>query len=105
MSAFVRAAKPAAVGVGLAKGQAVSTIQILGTGCKRCRDLTANAEKAVQELGIEMVIEKVTEIQDIIKFQILMTPGLVIDGQVKAAGRVPSVDEIKQMLLVAEATK
>ena len=81
------------------------TIQILGTGCTKCKTLTSNAEKAVQELGIEAEIEKVTEIQDIIKFQILMTPGLVIDGQVKAAGRVPSVDEIKQMLLAAEATK
>jgi small redox-active disulfide protein 2 len=79
----------------------MSTIQILGTGCARCRDLTANAEKAVQELGIEAHIEKVTEIQDIIKFQILMTPGLVINGQVKAAGRVPSVEEIKQLLVAA----
>ena len=81
------------------------TIQILGTGCTKCKTLAANAAQAVQELGIEVVIEKVTEIQDIIKFQILMTPGLVIDGQVKAAGRVPNVDEIKQMLMAVEATK
>ena len=81
------------------------TIQILGTGCTKCKTLTANAEKAVQELGIEAVIEKVTDITDIMKFQILMTPGLVIDGQVKAAGRVPSVDEIKQMLLAVEVRK
>lgn len=79
----------------------MSKIQILGTGCSRCRDLTANAEKAVQELGIQAEVEKVTEIQDIISFHILMTPGLVIDGQVKAAGRIPSVDEIKQMLVAA----
>ena len=79
----------------------MSKIQILGTGCSRCSDLTANAEKAVKELGIEAAIEKVTEIQDIIKFQILMTPGLVINGQVKAAGRIPSVEEIKQMLVAA----
>jgi small redox-active disulfide protein 2 len=83
------------------KGKAMSKIQILGTGCKRCHDLTANAERAVRELGVEAEIEKVTEIQDIIKFQILMTPGLVIDGQVKAAGRVPSVEEIKQLLVAA----
>jgi small redox-active disulfide protein 2 len=81
------------------------TIQVLGTGCTKCKTLTANAEKAVQELGIEAVIEKVTDITDIMKFQILMTPGLVIDGQVKAAGRVPSVDEIKQMLLAVEVRK
>jgi len=76
-------------------------IQILGTGCAKCKTLTVNAEKAVQELGLKAEIEKVTGIQDIMKFQILMTPGLVIDGQVKAAGRVPSTDEIKQMLAAA----
>jgi small redox-active disulfide protein 2 len=74
-------------------------IQILGTGCAKCKALTANAEKAFQELGLEAEIEKVTAIQDIMKFQILMTPGLVIDGQVKAAGRVPSTEEIKRMLV------
>lgn len=76
----------------------MSKIQILGTGCAKCRDLTANAETAVRELGIDAEIYKVTDIKDIITFQILMTPGLVIDGQVRAAGRVPSVEEIKQML-------
>ncbi len=76
-------------------------IQVLGTGCTRCKDLTANAERAVQELGLEARVEKITEITDIMKFQILMTPGLVIDGQVKAAGRIPSVEEIKQMIMAA----
>jgi small redox-active disulfide protein 2 len=76
-------------------------IQILGTGCAKCKTLTANAEQAVQELGMDAQIEKVSDIADIMKFQILMTPGLVINGQVKTAGRVPSVDEIKQMLLAA----
>ena len=76
-------------------------IQVLGTGCTRCKDLTANAEKAVQELGLEARVEKVTEITDIMKFQILMTPGLVINGQVKAAGRIPSVEEIERMLMAA----
>ena len=74
-------------------------IQILGTGCSRCKTLTAHAEKAVQDLGLQTEIEKVTDIKDIMKFQILMTPGLVIDGKVKAAGRIPSAAEIKQMLL------
>lgn len=74
-------------------------IQILGTGCPRCKALSSNTEKAVKELGLNAEIEKVTGIQDILKFQILMTPGLVIDGQVKAAGRVPSTDEIKQLLV------
>jgi small redox-active disulfide protein 2 len=74
-------------------------IQILGTGCAQCKTLVANSEKAVKELGLEVQVEKVTGIQDILKFQILTTPGLVIDGQVKAAGRVPSTDEIKQLLI------
>jgi small redox-active disulfide protein 2 len=56
-------------------------------------------EKAVKELSLNAEIEKVTGIEDILKFQLLMTPGLVIDGQVKAAGRVPSAEEIKQILV------
>ncbi len=73
-------------------------IQILGTGCPRCKALASNAEKAIKELGLDAEIEKVTGIQDILKFEILMTPGLVIDGKVKAAGRVPSTGEIKELL-------
>ena len=65
-------------------------IQVLGTGCPRCKALASNAEKAVRELGLNAEIEKVTGIQEILKFEILMTPGLVIDGKVRAAGRVPS---------------
>jgi small redox-active disulfide protein 2 len=81
------------------EGGSTMKIQILGTGCAKCKTLTANAERAVQELGLEAETEKVTGIQDIMKFQILMTPGLVIDGQVRAAGRVPSTAEIKRMLV------
>jgi small redox-active disulfide protein 2 len=73
-------------------------IQILGTGCGNCQRLTANAEKAVKELGLKTEIEKVTDIREIMKFQILMTPGLAIDGKVKSAGRIPSSEEIKTML-------
>jgi small redox-active disulfide protein 2 len=83
------------------KGEDVK-IQILGTGCPKCKALASNAESAVTELGLNAEIEKVTGIQDILKFQILMMPGLVIDGQVKTAGRVPSTDEIKQLLTAAE---
>ena len=74
-------------------------VQILGTGCARCQQLTANAEKAIQGFGVEVQIEKVTEIKEILKFQILMTPGLAINGKVKSAGRVPEPAEIREMLL------
>ncbi|MGC9223903.1 MAG: thioredoxin family protein [Terracidiphilus sp.] len=74
-------------------------VQILGTGCARCQQLSANAEKAIQGLGVEAQIEKVTEIKEILKFQILMTPGLAINGKVKSAGRVPEPAEIREMLL------
>lgn len=80
-------------------------IQILGTGCPRCKALASNAEKAVKELGSNAEIEKVTGIQDIQKFEILMMPGLVIDGKVRAAGRVPSADEIKQLLAADKKAK
>jgi arsenite methyltransferase len=101
MSASVRASKPASNPAYAPKREHMFKIQILGTGCARCKMLTANAEKAVQELGLQTEIEKVTDIKDIMKFQILMTPGLVIDGKIKAAGRIPSPEQIKQMLLEA----
>lgn len=73
-------------------------IQILGTGCAKCRLLTANVEAAVGSLGIEARVEKVEKIVDIMKFAVMTTPALVVDGQVKSAGRVLSTDEIKQHL-------
>jgi len=73
-------------------------IKILGTGCPKCRKLAENAETAAKHLGIEYEIEKVTEINDIMKFGVMVTPALVLDGQVKVVGKVPSPDQIKQML-------
>lgn len=73
-------------------------IQILGAGCPKCRMLAANAEEAVKAAGIEAQIEKVEKITDIMKFGVMITPALVIDGQVKSAGKVSSVEEIRQML-------
>ena len=99
MSASVRATTPVASDATSTKGHAMPKIQILGTGCARCKQLTANAEKAVQDLGLQAEIEKVTEIKEILKFQILMTPGLAINGKVKSAGRVPAPEEIREMLL------
>jgi len=72
-------------------------IQILGPGCPKCRKLAANAEEAAQALGIEYDLEKVTAIDKIMAFGVVMTPGLVIDGEVKATGKVPPVEEIKGM--------
>jgi small redox-active disulfide protein 2 len=73
-------------------------IQILGTGCPKCRQLTALAEQAAKELGVAYEIEKVTQINDIMKFGVMVTPALVVDGQVKVSGKVPSVEEIKKMI-------
>ena len=74
-------------------------IQILGAGCARCKTLMENAQKAVEEAGVEAEVEKVDDIKEIMKFNILMTPGLVIDGEVKAAGRVLSTADIKKLLV------
>ena len=65
-------------------------IQVLGTGCAKCKTLYEIVNKAVQETGVDAKVEKVEDIQQIMAFEILMTPGLVIDGEVKAAGRVPT---------------
>ncbi len=73
-------------------------LQILGTGCPNCKQLAENAEAAAKELGIEFEIEKVTDINEIMKFGVMMTPALVVDGEVKVVGKVPSTDEISQML-------
>ncbi len=78
-------------------------IQVLGTGCGKCKTLYAIAQKAVQETGVDCVVEKVEDIQKILAFQILMTPGLVVNGQVKAAGRIPNLEEVKKMILAAKA--
>jgi small redox-active disulfide protein 2 len=73
-------------------------IQILGPGCLKCKKLAASAKAAVKDLGIECEIEKVTDINEIMKFGVMITPALVLDGDVKVVGKVPSPDEIKQML-------
>ena len=73
-------------------------IQILGTGCPKCKKLSENAEQAAKELRLEYEITKVTQIPEIMKFGVMVTPALVIDSQVKVSGKVPSVEEIKGML-------
>ena len=74
-------------------------IQILGTGCPKCKKLAENAEAAAKDLGIEYDIEKVTNINEIMGFGVMMTPALAVDGEVKVVGKVLSPDEIKKMLV------
>ena len=73
-------------------------VQILGTGCPRCRKLEANTRKAIEELGIAAEVEKVQDIKEITKFGVMMTPALVIDGKVKCSGEIASVEKIKKWL-------
>lgn len=73
-------------------------IQVLGTGCPKCKKLTEAAEQAAQAMGIEYTLEKVTEIEKIINFGVMSTPALAVDGVVKVAGRVPALEELKSLL-------
>ncbi|MBN1570198.1 MAG: TM0996/MTH895 family glutaredoxin-like protein [Acidobacteria bacterium] len=73
-------------------------IQILGTGCPKCKKLAETAETAAKELGLDYELEKVTEIDKILAYGVMMTPGLAVDGEVKSVGKVPSLDEVKKML-------
>jgi small redox-active disulfide protein 2 len=74
-------------------------LQILGTGCPKCKKLAENTEAAAQSMGMEYQLEKVTDINEIMKFGVMMTPALAVDGIVKLVGKVPSPDEIKKMIL------
>ena len=73
-------------------------VQILGTGCKKCVQLQAQAEQAIKHLGVDADVEKVDDINKITQFGVFMTPALVVDGEVKVQGRIPSVEEIEKML-------
>lgn len=73
-------------------------IQVLGTGCAKCKQLTANAEKAVAELGVEATVEKVEDLREIMKLGVMTTPALVVDGKVRSAGKVLTPQDVKQLL-------
>ncbi len=73
-------------------------IQVLGTGCQKCTKLAESAEAVAVELGIDFEIEKISDINQIMAFGVMMTPALAIDGEVKVVGKVPSADEIKDLL-------
>jgi small redox-active disulfide protein 2 len=73
-------------------------IQILGTGCAKCKQTFEHAEQAVKELGIAAEVEKIQDLKAMMSFGVMVTPALAIDGEVKVAGKVPSVAEIKQYI-------
>ena len=76
----------------------MKTIQILGTGCAKCNKLADAADAAAQELGLEYRLEKITDMMRFADFGVMLTPALAVDGDVKVAGKVPSRDELKQLL-------
>jgi small redox-active disulfide protein 2 len=69
-------------------------IKVLGTGCQKCKRLYSEAEKAITASGVKVDLEKVERIEEIIKYGVMATPGLVIDEEVKASGRIPRSSEI-----------
>ncbi|HID76726.1 MAG TPA: thioredoxin family protein [Planctomycetaceae bacterium] len=73
-------------------------LQVLGPGCAKCTKLAENARMAVAEAGVKAQVEKITDINDITRYGVIMTPALVIDGEVKVVGKVASVEEIKELL-------
>lgn len=73
-------------------------LEILGSGCAKCNRLEETARKAAEELGIDAEIVKVKDINDIMGYGVMITPGLVVDGEVMVAGKVPSLDEMKKIL-------
>ncbi|MBD3243758.1 MAG: thioredoxin family protein [Chitinivibrionales bacterium] len=73
-------------------------VQILGTGCPKCKKLAELAAKAVAESGVEAEVVKVDDMNEILAFGVMMTPALAVDGTVKVVGKVPGVDEIKKLI-------
>lgn len=76
----------------------MKTLEILGTGCAKCNRLQQVSEEAAKELGIEYTLNKVSDVKTIMGYGVMMTPALVVDGEVKVSGKVPSLDEVKKMM-------
>jgi small redox-active disulfide protein 2 len=76
----------------------VKKIKVLGPGCPRCETLAKLTQQAVDQLGLDCDLEKVTDITRFADYGVMMTPGLVVDGEVKVQGKVPSLDELKALL-------
>lgn len=73
-------------------------IKVLGTGCKKCKDLEGNVKVAVQETGVDATVEKVEDIREIMKYKVMSTPALVIDEKVVSTGKLLSVKEVKNLI-------
>lgn len=73
-------------------------IKVLGPGCPKCRKTAENVQQAVSEAGVNANVEKVTDLMEIAKFGVFGTPAVVVEGQVKAVGKIPEVEEIKGWL-------
>ena len=73
-------------------------IEILGMGCAKCNKLEELAKKASDELGIEYELKKVKDMDTILEYGVMITPALVVDGEVKVAGKVPSLEDVKKMI-------
>lgn len=73
-------------------------IQILGTGCPKCNKLAENAAQAARELGLEFQLTKITDINEIMSFGVMVTPALAVNGVVKLSGKVPDPEKLKQYL-------
>lgn len=73
-------------------------VQILGTGCPKCKALTANAEAAIKELGLDAEVVKVDQIKEIMAMGVMMTPALAVNGVVQSSGRLLTVDQVKGIL-------
>ena len=78
-------------------------VKVLGSGCAKCKKLYAEAEKAIAKAGIQASLEKVEKIDEIMKFGVMMTPALVIDGEVKCSGRIAPAPEIASWLSASAA--
>ncbi len=74
-------------------------LTVIGPGCSRCKALAQLTEQAAKELGVQYELNKVTDLKQIMAFGVVMTPALAVDGTVKLAGRVPSLDEVKKLLV------
>ena len=76
----------------------MTRIQVLGPGCAKCKVLYEHADQAARELGLDYQIEKVTDIEAIVGYGVMATPALIVNGELKVSGRVPSAEQLKAVL-------